>query len=112
MDSPPQVESFNLHQILLRNPDDISSKETTENKLHYEQGGSSNSSSGWDILRSLSGAAAYCLSTPHFERIWWDKGCDTRRPISIWRPVRRPGFSALGDCVTEGLDIDFIDFLS
>ncbi|CAL9040995.1 unnamed protein product [Musa banksii] len=104
VDSPPQVESFNLHQILLRNPDDISSKETTENKLHYEQGGSSNSSSGWDILRSLSGAAAYCLSTPHFERIWWDKGCDTRRPISIWRPVRRPGFSALGDCVTEGLE--------
>ncbi|WOL14400.1 hypothetical protein Cni_G23180 [Canna indica] len=105
VDCPSEAECFNLHQILLRDADDNGSKETTDKKPQYEEdGNSSSSSSGWDILRSLSGATAYCMSTPHFERIWWDKGCDVRRSISIWRPVRRQGFAALGDCVTEGLE--------
>lgn len=44
------------------------------------------------------------MSTPHFERIWWDRGYDLGKPISIWRPVPRPGFAPLADCITEGFD--------
>lgn len=62
------------------------------------------SSSGWDVLRSISKATSCYISTPHFERIWWDKGSEIRRPVSIWRPITRAGYSMLGDCITEGLD--------
>ncbi|XP_010524589.1 PREDICTED: uncharacterized protein LOC104802610 [Tarenaya hassleriana] len=64
----------------------------------------SGSSSGWDILRTISKATNYYVSTPNFERIWWDKGGDLRRPVSVWRPISRPGFAILGDCITEGLE--------
>ncbi|GAB4828173.1 hypothetical protein Ancab_035090 [Ancistrocladus abbreviatus] len=60
--------------------------------------------SGWDILRSYSRASSCYISTPNFERIWWDKGGELRRPISIWRPIPRPGYAILGDCITEGLE--------
>ncbi|KAK9136608.1 hypothetical protein Sjap_007202 [Stephania japonica] len=70
-----------------------------------QQGNHQNStSSGWDVVRSISGANGCYISTPHFERIWWDKGGDLRRPVSIWRPVARPGYGILGDCITEGLE--------
>lgn len=61
-------------------------------------------SSGWDVLRSMSKVTSCYVSTPHFKRIWWDKGSDLRQPVSIWRPVARPGHAILGDCITEGLD--------
>ncbi|WOH07393.1 hypothetical protein DCAR_0726823 [Daucus carota subsp. sativus] len=60
--------------------------------------------SGWDVVRSISKATNYYISTPNFERIWWDKGGDIRRPVSIWRPVPRPGYAILGDCIIEGLE--------
>lgn len=63
------------------------------------------SSSGWDILRSISKATSCYVSTPHFERMWWDKGSDLRRPVSIWRPISRRGYAVVGDCITEGLDL-------
>ncbi|KAK4405432.1 putative vacuolar protein sorting-associated protein 13A [Sesamum angolense] len=44
------------------------------------------------------------MSTPNFERIWWDRGGDIRRPFSIWRPIPRLGYAILGDCITEGLE--------
>ncbi|KAL4193113.1 hypothetical protein AMTRI_Chr06g197730 [Amborella trichopoda] len=59
---------------------------------------------GWDMLRSISKSSSYYMSTPHFERIWWDKGSDHRKPVSIWRPLPRPGFTILGDCITVGLE--------
>ncbi|XP_017974971.1 PREDICTED: uncharacterized protein LOC18603726 [Theobroma cacao] len=62
------------------------------------------SSSGWDILRSISKATSCYVSTPHFERMWWDKGSDLRRPVSIWRPISRRGYAVVGDCITEGLE--------
>lgn len=62
------------------------------------------SSSGWDILRSISRATNCYMSTPNFERIWWDKGSDLRLAVSIWRPIARPGYAILGDCITEGLE--------
>lgn len=61
-------------------------------------------SSGWDIVRSFSKANNCYMSTPNFERIWWDKGSDLRRPVSIWRPIARRGYSIMGDCITEGLE--------
>lgn len=63
------------------------------------------SSSGWDVLRSISKSSAYYMSTPNFERIWWERGGDLRRPFSIWRPIPRLGYAILGDCITEGLDM-------
>ncbi|KAJ6768459.1 hypothetical protein OIU74_022180, partial [Salix koriyanagi] len=61
-------------------------------------------SSGWDIIRSISKATNSYMSTPNFERIWWDKGSDIRQPVSIWRPITFPGYAILGDCITEGLE--------
>lgn len=63
------------------------------------------SSSGWDVLRSISKSTSCYMSTPHFERIWWDKGSEIRRPVSVWRPITRAGYAMLGDCITEGLDL-------
>lgn len=63
----------------------------------------SSSSSGWDVVRSISKATNCYVSTPHFERMWWDKGSELRRPVSIWRPVSRRGFAIVGDCIMEGL---------
>ncbi|XWS14258.1 hypothetical protein CRYUN_Cryun36dG0107400 [Craigia yunnanensis] len=62
------------------------------------------SSSGWDILRSISKATSCYVSTPHFERMWWDKGSDLRRPVSIWRPISCRGYAIVGDCIMEGLE--------
>ncbi|KAL1372338.1 hypothetical protein AAHE18_01G196400 [Arachis hypogaea] len=60
--------------------------------------------SGWDIVKSISKAANSYISTPNFERIWWDKGGDLRHPVSIWRPIARHGYAVVGDCITEGLE--------
>ena len=46
--------------------------------------------------------------TPNFERIWWDKGGDTRQPISIWQSILSPGYAIPGDCVTEGFELPTI----
>ncbi|XP_027330645.1 uncharacterized protein LOC113846496 isoform X2 [Abrus precatorius] len=73
-----------------------------ENK--NQQTSKSTNSSGWDILKSISKATNCYMSTPNFERIWWDKGSDLRRPVSIWRPIARRGYAVLGDCITEGLE--------
>lgn len=42
------------------------------------------------------------ITTPQFERIWWDKGSDSRKVVSIWRPKPPPGYAVLGDCLVEG----------
>ncbi|KAJ7955294.1 calcium-dependent lipid-binding family protein [Quillaja saponaria] len=68
------------------------------------QTGQSINTSGWDVLRSISKATNCNMSTPNFERIWWDKGSDLRRPVSIWRPIARPGYAVVGDCIIEGLE--------
>ncbi|XP_010679516.3 uncharacterized protein LOC104894866 isoform X2 [Beta vulgaris subsp. vulgaris] len=61
------------------------------------------SSSGWNILRSRVSHKCF-MSVPNFERIWWDKGGEFRRAVSIWRPIPRPGYAILGDCITDGLE--------
>ncbi|XP_015161501.1 uncharacterized protein [Solanum tuberosum] len=72
--------------------------------LHHQTSKQSATSSGWDIIRSISKATSCYISTPNFERIWWDRGSDLRPAVSIWRPIRRPGYAVLGDCITEGLE--------
>ncbi|XP_020520361.1 uncharacterized protein LOC18430003 [Amborella trichopoda] len=108
---PPKTVLCDLRDILRRSPTqqsnsinipslDISMKNNNDIR-EADQGVTSY---GWDMLRSISKSSSYYMSTPHFERIWWDKGSDHRKPVSIWRPLPRPGFSILGDCITEGLE--------
>ncbi|KAI3834068.1 hypothetical protein MKX03_035864 [Papaver bracteatum] len=87
-------------------PSQYHASDLAVNPDYGTQQGSNNSSSssGWDILRSVSRVSSCYISTPHFERIWWDKGSDLRRPVSIWRPIPRPGYAIVGDCITEGLE--------
>jgi vacuolar protein sorting-associated protein 13A/C len=104
---PTRTEALDLHHVLLRNPNcyiikdlnadsSAQSEQPTDPLIHRK------STSGWDAVRTFSRPNSYCTSTPHFERIWWDKGGDTKRPFSIWRPLPRFGFASVGDCITEG----------
>lgn len=110
---PTKSVCFELHQILLCNHDYdhshtcMPNPDATVQHSQSDEMGSENSSnsSGWNVLRSYSNSNGCYISSPHFERIWWNRGFDHHRPISIWRSVPRPGFSILGDCIVEGLDI-------
>ncbi|KAL3679175.1 hypothetical protein R1sor_022131 [Riccia sorocarpa] len=53
---------------------------------------------------SLSKTHRNCITTAHFERMWWDKGSKTRRVVSIWRPIPPSGYAIIGDCLVEGLE--------
>ncbi|XP_031479692.1 uncharacterized protein LOC116250249 isoform X3 [Nymphaea colorata] len=108
---PSKCLIFDFHEILRRNmnkpipymndlPVDPS---IDDGKSPNDRTPSSNSSSS-DVLRSISKFNGYYMSTPNFERIWWDRGSEVRRPVSIWRAVARPGFSILGDCIAEGFE--------
>ncbi|XP_010500318.2 PREDICTED: uncharacterized protein LOC104777719 [Camelina sativa] len=106
---PSRQYSPGLSHCLLWNPlqsktSPLSDQSSTSGSQSEQTSDQTGSSSGWDILRSISKATSYHVSTPNFERIWWDKGGDLRRPVSIWRPVPRPGFAILGDSITEGLE--------
>ncbi|XP_024384462.1 uncharacterized protein [Physcomitrium patens] len=46
----------------------------------------------------------YLITTPQFERLWWDKGSEFRHAASIWRPVLPPGYAIVGDCLMQGLE--------
>lgn len=106
---PSGDKCCNLNHLLLWNSSRhrSSAKETAsdlavaENRESQESRNQSHTS-GWDIVRSISKATKCYMSTPNFERIWWEKGSDIRRPVSIWRPIPRRGYAILGDCITEG----------
>uniref|UniRef100_A0A453NY33 Uncharacterized protein n=1 Tax=Aegilops tauschii subsp. strangulata TaxID=200361 RepID=A0A453NY33_AEGTS len=106
---PSRTEALDLHHVLLRNPNcyiikDLAADSPVRSDQPTDQLSNPKSTSGWDVVRTLSRPSSYCTSTPHFERIWWDKGGDSRRPFSIWRPLPRFGFAPVGDCITEGLE--------
>ncbi|CAA6659805.1 unnamed protein product [Spirodela intermedia] len=67
----------------------IAMKSISKDSLGHgkEENNCSYRSSGWDIVRSLSKSSS-----------------EFGRPVSIWRPLPRPSFSALGDCIVEGLE--------
>ncbi|XP_051130647.1 uncharacterized protein LOC127251100 isoform X2 [Andrographis paniculata] len=90
----------NQHHSSLESVVDFDSQQKNSSSSTINKGGTS----GWDVLRSISKGIPFYLSTPNFERIWWDKGGDLRRPFSIWRPVPRLGYAILGDCITDGLE--------
>lgn len=110
---PPKGNSFDVSHLLLWNPNQpcSSSEESgfesgiTHGNREPETSNKNENSSGWDVVRSVSKSANHFTSTPNFERVWWDKGCDHRRPVSIWRPQARSGYAVLGDCIVEGLDL-------
>ncbi|KAK1380403.1 Calcium-dependent lipid-binding family protein [Heracleum sosnowskyi] len=98
------------HLVLLNSSQAHISYEKSSSDLdsgHDYEYGKSNSqganSSRWDIVKSISRGTSY-VSTSNFERIWWDKGSDIGGPVSIWRPLRRPGYAILGDCIVEGFE--------
>ncbi|XP_057809782.1 uncharacterized protein LOC131024279 [Salvia miltiorrhiza] len=108
---PSKDYCFDLNHLLLWNSSQRQSS-SNESLLDFnskkesslQSSNQSASSSGWDVLRSVSKPSAFYISTPNFERIWWERGGDLRRPFSIWRPIPRPGYTILGDCITEGLE--------
>lgn len=107
---PPKDRCYDLNHLLLWNsnraqpyPIDSVSYFNSDNDKENQHASHSANTSGWDILRSISKATNY-MSSPDFERIWWDKGSD-RHAVSIWRPITRPGYAVLGDCIIEGLDL-------
>lgn len=101
---PPKDSCFDLNHLLLWNSSwyNSSSIHPSPDLTFEHECMQPNATSGWDIIRSISKATSYYISTPNFERIWWDRGSDLRRPVSIWRPITRPGYAVLGDCITEG----------
>ncbi|XP_073302377.1 uncharacterized protein [Primulina huaijiensis] len=112
VDYPSKECCFDLNHILLLNSSQrqsLSSQSvlgmSTELKNECpETSNESATSSGWDVLRSISKATSCCMSIPSFERIWWDRGGDLRRSFSIWRPIPRSGYAVLGDCITDGME--------
>lgn len=34
--------------------------------------------------------------------MWWDKGSDAKRRVSIWRPIVPTGYAMLGDYAMAG----------
>ncbi|KAG9136747.1 hypothetical protein Leryth_004514 [Lithospermum erythrorhizon] len=111
LSSPPKYSSIDVNHLLLSSsrsysiPEESKLDPIIEDENQCQQTNDGNPmSSGWDILRSISNSTSYYTSTPNFERIWWDRGGDYRRAVSIWRPLCRPGYSILGDCITEGLE--------
>ncbi|KAJ4843890.1 hypothetical protein Tsubulata_025940 [Turnera subulata] len=111
-ENPPKDGSCNLGHLLLWNSArrHSPSEEAALNKSVDHSSGSQQTSnktansSGWDVVRSISKATNCYMSTPNFERVWWDKGSDVRRPVSIWRPIACSGYAILGDCIIEGLE--------
>lgn len=109
---PPKGICFDLNHLLRLMSVHLSSssKQSTLNsnpECEYSQDLANSqvaTSSRWDVVRSISKSTTCYMSTPHFKRVWWAKGSDLRQPVSIWRPVVRPGYAALGDCITEGLE--------
>lgn len=107
---PPIDNTYNLNHLLLWNSIQHHSSKQYAAKVRVgrddpgslQKSNQVENSSGWDIIRLISKAASCYMSTPNFERIWWDKGGDLHRQISIWRPIARPGYAILGDCITEG----------
>ncbi|XP_050117405.1 uncharacterized protein LOC126595103 isoform X2 [Malus sylvestris] len=109
---PSEDNCCNLNHLLLWNwnrqqsgPTESASNLAVDNKYaSHQTRNQTGNSSRWDIVRSISKANNCFMSTPNFERIWWDKGSDLRQPVSIWRPIARCGYAILGDCITEGLE--------
>ncbi|KAI5061209.1 hypothetical protein GOP47_0023714 [Adiantum capillus-veneris] len=60
--------------------------------------------SGVENFEATAKAGRMIATTAQFDRMWWDKGSENRRIISIWRPVPPPGYVFVGDHITEGLE--------
>ncbi|GBG70050.1 hypothetical protein CBR_g4878 [Chara braunii] len=43
-------------------------------------------------------------SVGKFDRVWWNQGGESRRPVSVWRPSPPPGYCSLGDIAVKGYE--------
>lgn len=62
---------------------------------------SKDSSRGGASVRQQGTVRQY-VATTSFERVWWDKGGDTKKHATIWRPQPPTGYCILGDTACEG----------
>ncbi|CAA0829437.1 calcium-dependent lipid-binding family protein, partial [Striga hermonthica] len=95
---------FNFSQHQASSGESLLDSNSEHENAYLQTSNPGATSSGWGVLRSISKASSFYMSTPNFERIWWDRGGDLRRSFSIWRPIPRLGYAILGDCITEGLE--------
>ncbi|XP_028786889.1 uncharacterized protein LOC114742843 [Neltuma alba] len=111
IECPREDRCYGLNHLLLWNSNQVSSylvdpvaDFNSDHDDEYQGLDQSMNTSEWDILSSISRGASFYMSTPNFERIWWDKGTDLHHSVSIWRPIAHLGYAALADCITEGLE--------
>eukprot|EP00250_Pteridium_aquilinum_P021886 c25256_g1_i1 orf=924-13886(-) len=110
VDPPARSEIYDLRDITYDGVSDARAGfESMEPRSKLKGGGSNmneqrQSSSGLENFGITSKASRLIATTAQFERMWWDKGSDNRRIISIWRPVPPPGYAIVGDHITEGLE--------
>ncbi|KAL2613699.1 hypothetical protein R1flu_025391 [Riccia fluitans] len=112
VDPPPKSFVSDLREVLRYGLDSGGSEtvktetpapvDSSSSKRRLEKRPSSSRLDSFSDSPSKSGRS--CITTAHFERMWWDKGSKTRRIVSIWRPIPPPGYAIIGDCLVEGLE--------
>lgn len=60
------------------------------------------SMSGLENFGITAKSGRLIATTAQLERMWWDKGSDSHRIITIWRPIPPLGYAIVGDHITEG----------
>lgn len=112
VEPPPKSAACDLCEMLHRNFANLNlHEETTYSEMNAQSdvGSKHGVDSGpsiprWDRTASMARLARSYMSTSQFDLIWWDKDSDSRRTVSIWRPVPPPGYVIIGDSIVEGLD--------
>ncbi|PTQ34792.1 hypothetical protein MARPO_0076s0036 [Marchantia polymorpha] len=113
VEPPPKSFLCDLREVLRYGLDSSGNEDEKSSNEPAAQQDSSNrrrlekrpSSSRLDTIPdSPSKTNRNCIPTSQFERIWWDKGSETRRIVSIWRSIPPPGYAVIGDCLVEGLE--------
>lgn len=51
-----------------------------------------------------------CEAVASFRLVWWDQGSNSRKKLSIWRPIVPQGLVYLGDIAVQGY-VSFICFI-
>ncbi|KAJ7520826.1 hypothetical protein O6H91_19G024000 [Diphasiastrum complanatum] len=109
---PSQQYLCDLREVLLQT---LNVVRNDEDKIYPEIeslpiGRSKRLDSGNSLTRSersgsiISKCGRNLTTTAQFERLWWDKGSESRQAISLWRPLPPPGYAIIGDILVEGLE--------
>lgn len=108
---PPRPLARDLSETLLRTvshivtdmdkPEIITDSASSQGSLRRIPSASSRIDS---MASGRHNSGRYLITTPRFERMWWDKGSEFRPAASIWRPVVPAGYAIAGDCLVRGYD--------